>query len=129
MTETDANMDSPEHHQDQGFTLIEILIAIVVVGILSSVALVGIAGLTNTARKGACAASADAAKTASDAYYANNNRRFPTRWSNMTTATPPIYILANGVTINGGIPTELDGKGWKLTMTGGGTTEAAFTCH
>ena len=33
--------------EERGFTLIELLIAIVVVGILTAVAIVGIAGLTN----------------------------------------------------------------------------------
>ena len=47
---------------DKGFTLIEILIAIVLVGILSAVAVVGISNLVSKGSTSACAASADAAK-------------------------------------------------------------------
>jgi prepilin-type N-terminal cleavage/methylation domain-containing protein len=59
-----------EERNEKGFTLIELLIAIVVVGILAAVAIVGIGGLTNTGSSSACKASADAAKSASAAFYA-----------------------------------------------------------
>ena len=50
---------------DKGFTLIEILIAIVLVGILSAVAVVGISNLVSKGTASACTASNDAAKAAS----------------------------------------------------------------
>jgi prepilin-type N-terminal cleavage/methylation domain-containing protein len=118
--------DSPRA-AEHGFTLPELLVAIVVAGVLSAVAVVGVAGLTNRGGVSACAASADAARTASGMYYSNMGT-FPTRWSDMTTASPPVYELANGVTINRRRRRELDGQGWELTMTGGGTTNPTFTC-
>jgi prepilin-type N-terminal cleavage/methylation domain-containing protein len=57
--------------RDEGFTLIELLIAIVVVGILTAVVIVGIGGLTDNGKNGACAATADAAKAATAVYYNN----------------------------------------------------------
>jgi prepilin-type N-terminal cleavage/methylation domain-containing protein len=113
---------------EQGFTLTELIFAVVVVGILSAVAVVGIAGLTHKASTSVCTTSAQAATIASVAYYSDTHGIYPTRWSNLTTASPPVFLLAHGVTINTGVPTELDGDGWKLVMTGGGTTEPNFAC-
>jgi hypothetical protein len=31
--------------------------------------------------------------------------------------------------VNTRIPTELDGRGWKLVLSGGGTTTPTFTCR
>ena len=57
---------------DKGFTLIEILIAIVLVGILSAVAVVGISSLVSKGSSSACNASLDAAKAGSAVYFAEN---------------------------------------------------------
>jgi len=114
-------------HEMLGFTLIELIIAITVVGILSGVALVGIAGLTENASTHACAMSADAATTASAAYYARTNS-YATRWTDMTASTPPVFELHHDVTVNAANPKELDGKGWTLTIAGGGVTRPTFGC-
>ena len=53
-------MDSSSR-DDSGFTLVEIVIAIVLVGILSAVVVVGIGRLTEQGAAAGCAASADAA--------------------------------------------------------------------
>jgi prepilin-type N-terminal cleavage/methylation domain-containing protein len=58
---------------DHGFTLIEILIAIVLVGILSAVAVLGIGGLLGKAKASACAAERDSLTTAVTAYLTLNN--------------------------------------------------------
>src|SRR6185437_2728418 len=97
------------------------------VGILSGVALVGIAGLTENASTHACATSADAATTASAAYYAKTGA-YATRWSDLTGTTPPVFEVQHDVAINAAAPKELDGKGWKLTIAGGGTTPPTFEC-
>lgn len=57
---------------DPGFTLVEILVAIVLVGILAAVVVVGIGNMTDHASAATCAASADAARTATTSYLVNN---------------------------------------------------------
>ena len=68
MTSTDH--PSPHTTRDRGFTMVEILIAIVLVGILSAVVVVGVARLTETGNAAACTASADAARAGSMSYFA-----------------------------------------------------------
>ena len=63
-----------KERREEGFTLIELLIAIVVVGILTAVVIVGIGGLTDNGKKGACQASKDAAKAAVAVHYSNQHR-------------------------------------------------------
>ena len=107
---------------DQGFTLVEILIAIVVVGILAAVAIVGINSLTSTGNKSACNASADAAKAASAAYFANHSA-YPSSFGDMTKSGE--YVLPSGVS---GAGTTVGNGKWTLTMTGGTSTANTFTC-
>jgi prepilin-type N-terminal cleavage/methylation domain-containing protein len=122
-----------EKRNEKGFTLIELLIAIVVVGILAAVAIVGIAGLTNTGSKSACKVSADGAKAASAAYYANQTPNvWPTTIAEMSTQvavtnSPPVYVLPAGGTLNVA-GTVLTGNGWTLTIGAGGAAEPTFTC-
>ncbi|MDP9332289.1 MAG: type II secretion system GspH family protein [Actinomycetota bacterium] len=118
-----------EKRNEKGFTLIELLIAIVVVGILAAVAIVGIAGLTNTGSKAACTTSADSAKAASAAYYANQTpNAWPTTFQSMATQSatnsPPVFEVPASSSWTDS--NHLKGNGWTLAMTGGGATEPTF---
>ncbi len=57
---------------DDGFTLIEILIAIVLVGILSAVVVIGIGNLTDKGKSSACAYEQDSLRTAVNIYFATH---------------------------------------------------------
>lgn len=105
-------------HHDGGFTLVEILISIVLVGILSAVVVVGIGNLTSKGSTAACTASLDAAKAAAVVHYTSNGNAYPATMTAMTTSTPPSLTLPQGVTLN---QTGLaaTGSGWTLTMTPG----------
>ncbi len=72
--------------RDAGFTLVEIVIAIVLVGILSAVAVVGIGSLTDKGNDSACEASLDAAKAAAVVHLASTNS-YPATLTAMTTGT------------------------------------------
>ena len=125
--ETDTITSEPAR-RDRGFTLVEILIAIVLVGILSAVVVVGIGNLTDKGTDAACAASLDAAKSATVVYYGSNSNAWPATMTAMTTSTPAALTLPTGVTLDvtGLIAT---GQGWTLTMTpSAGGNQPTFAC-
>jgi prepilin-type N-terminal cleavage/methylation domain-containing protein len=115
--------------EDKGFTLVEILIAIVLVGILSAVVVVGISNLTSSGSKSACSASADAARASTVVYYASHSNAYPANYTDLTTGTalvPAALTLPSGVAINtvaatapaAGIGLQItSGSSWQMTMT------------
>jgi prepilin-type N-terminal cleavage/methylation domain-containing protein len=116
MNSTPTTSQTPSA-SDRGFTLVEIVIAIVLVGILSAVAVVGIGALTDKGGDAACQATLDAAKAATVVHFASTTT-YPASMTAMTSASPPALSLPTGVTLNGSgmIAT---GSGWTLTMTAG----------
>jgi len=103
--------------RDAGFTLVEIVIAIVLVGILSAVAVVGIGSLTDKGNDSACEASLDAAKAAAVVHLASTNS-YPATLTAMTTGSTPALTLPSGVAVaSSGLVTT--GPSWTLTMTPG----------
>ena len=138
----------------RGSSLVGLLTVVVVLGILTGTAIVGVStmskssGVRSVSRTtgavtgssahtagsapsagSACRATADAARSASALYFLNNGAGFVSgEILDMTTSTPPIYTLATNVFIDAGNPTELDGNGWRLVMSGGGVTAPTFTC-
>jgi prepilin-type N-terminal cleavage/methylation domain-containing protein len=61
-----------ETKQDKGFTLVELLIVIVILGILATVTVFAVTGITNKGKTSACQADATTIQTAEEAYSANN---------------------------------------------------------
>jgi prepilin-type N-terminal cleavage/methylation domain-containing protein len=127
---------------DKGFTLIEILIAIVLVGVLSAVAVVGISSLVNKGNSASCGASADSARAASAVYFATNSA-YPVTFTEMTSTGA--LSLPSAVTINAVVipaPTapattppaaapfmQATSGSWWLNMTPGtATTAPTFAC-
>ena len=116
---------------DEGFTLIELLIAIVVVGVLSTVVILGIGGLTNNGKMGACKASRDATEAAIAVYYANTSA-YPTAAlgaTALTLAAPPILSVASGVTVDvlQVFAGPAAGHDWTFTYVPGASTSVAPT--
>jgi prepilin-type N-terminal cleavage/methylation domain-containing protein len=117
-----------------GFTLIEILIAIVLVGVLSGVAVIGITNLMSKGSASACAASADSSRAASAVYLATYGT-YPADFGALTTATgsggsalPAALALPAGVTVSGLVASPTSGA-WTVTMTAGTTTAPpTFVC-
>jgi prepilin-type N-terminal cleavage/methylation domain-containing protein len=61
-----------EKNQDKGFTLVELLIVIVILGILATVTVFAVRGITDKGQENACAVEARTLDTAIEAYYAQN---------------------------------------------------------
>ncbi len=55
-----------------GFTLVELLIVIVILGILAAIVVLAIGGLSDTASKAKCNSGAKTVESAEDAYFAQN---------------------------------------------------------
>jgi hypothetical protein len=87
---------------------------------------VGLGGVAQLAAAAACRAEAAAATSASSVYFANSGGKYPTKWSNLTTAASLVFPAH--VVVDPSSPAQLDGNGWKLTMSGGGATAPAFAC-
>ena len=123
--------------QDEGFTLIEILIAIVLVGILSAVAVVGISNLVSKGTSSACGTSKDAATAASAVYFASNGS-YPATLAALVGngLTLPAGVSTNATATTGPTPPaaavgmQTTGASWFLTMTTAGTATAppVFGC-
>jgi prepilin-type N-terminal cleavage/methylation domain-containing protein len=127
-----STLKAHDDHQrsDRGFTLIEILIAIVLIGILSAVAVVGISNLVSKGSKSACSATRDGATSASHVFFASNGR-YPINFSELTaplasTPTVPAPLsLPTSVSVGATPFTTLSsGAAWTLTMTTIGTATA-----
>jgi general secretion pathway protein G len=61
-----------ENKQDKGFTLVELLIVIVILGILATVTVFAVRGITDQGQTSACSADRKTLETAVEAYYAKN---------------------------------------------------------
>jgi prepilin-type N-terminal cleavage/methylation domain-containing protein len=138
-----SSTTSQARRRDDGFTLIEILIAIVLIGILSAVAVVGISNLVSKGTSSSCGASKDAANAASAVYFAGNSNAYPTSFTQLTSTTNgAAFTLPTSATINSvtsvspAIPTgvaaglQVTSGSWYLTMTVvGGGAAPTFACN
>ena len=58
--------------RDKGFTLVELLIVIVILGILATVTVFAVRGITDKGQKSACAADQKTLEVAVESYFAQN---------------------------------------------------------
>lgn len=67
-----------KNKQDKGFTLVELLIVIVILGILATVTVFAVRGITARSQTNACDVEQRALETAVEAYYVDRGQTFPT---------------------------------------------------
>ncbi len=87
-------MNQKKH--DKGFTLVELLIVIVILGILATVTVFAVRGITNKANTNSCNAEQRTIETAIEAFYADNNAE-PT----VKTDLIPEYLKQDPFTVTG----------------------------
>jgi general secretion pathway protein G len=61
-------------NQDKGFTLVELLIVIVILGILATVTVFAVRGITDQGEENACEVEKRAVETSIEAYYTQNSQ-------------------------------------------------------
>jgi prepilin-type N-terminal cleavage/methylation domain-containing protein len=103
-----------------GFTLVELLIVIVILGILAAIVVLAIGGLKGSSQNAACTAGGHTIESAEDAYFATSNPNAYGSTAQLVTAgllksTPTDLTVA----ATGG------GSGYSITAVGTGNCTAA----
>lgn len=92
-----------ENKQDKGFTLVELLIVIVILGILATVTVFAVRGITSDGQQSACSADEKTLQTAVEAWFAQNpSATIPAAGADPT-ATPPVPGSVQGTLVADGL--------------------------
>lgn len=108
--------------QDKGFTLVELLIVIVILGILATVTVFAVRGITDQGQTSACEADQKTIETAVETYFAQEGG------TSIPTADPdgagPLTASVEGELVRAGFLRSVS-TNFNVTATGGLTYEAA----
>jgi prepilin-type N-terminal cleavage/methylation domain-containing protein len=110
-----------ENKQDKGFTLVELLIVIVILGILATVTVFAVRGITSQGKTSTCKADAKTLQTGYEAFSAQYGVDIPVLPALPPTGAKAGYT-ANGATaqdtlVNAGFLHSVS-KNWDLSATG-----------
>ena len=99
-------MNTKFENKDKGFTLVELLIVIVILGILATVTVFAVRGITNNGKESACAADKKVLESAAESYMAQFGE-YPASAATMETA---------------GLLKDVSTDNWTYAYTAGDTT-------
>jgi general secretion pathway protein G len=71
---------------ERGFTLVELLVVVLILGILAAVVVFAVGGITNRGRNASCTIEVREVRTAIEAYKAQNNNANPANLAALVTA-------------------------------------------
>ena len=74
----DTPLQTTPTERDKGFTLVELLIVIAILGVLATITVLSVRGISNNSQASACRADAKVYQVAIEAYAAQNNGTLPT---------------------------------------------------
>ena len=114
----ETHIEIAETEQNKGFTLVELLIVIVILGILATITVFAVTSITNKSKTSACQSDLKVIQTAEEAYNANTGS-YTALQTDLVTAG-----LMHAVSPNFNIPTSGSGATATYTLTGkaNGTT-------
>ena len=93
-----------ENKQDKGFTLVELLIVIVILGILATVTVFAVRGITDQGQASACEADEQTLQVALEAYYAQNGTTVDPTEAVLVSSGLLVDVSANHNISAGGTP-------------------------
>jgi general secretion pathway protein G len=122
---TDENMRHRTRTIERGFTLVELLIVIVILGILAGIVVFAVGNLTSNAKTNACATEKATISTALEAYKANTGA-YPTQAAAGGTPHVAMDLLDGAVAAPSGVGTLLKSvpTGYTIDNAGAGTITA-----
>lgn len=130
----DGSVSDARGGTDRGFTVLEVVVAVMQVGIATAVVTAVVTQLTAAGREQACSMSAAAARTGAIAFFAERGH-YPTTLREMAALAPGSIELPAGGNLNDAAAdgraagTALTTEHWILTMTAGaGAAPPTFVC-
>ncbi|MCU1398125.1 MAG: hypothetical protein JWN62_1234 [Acidimicrobiales bacterium] len=96
--ENHIDIEETSSKKDKGFTLVELLIVIVILGILATVTVFAVRGITDKGTTSACAADKNTLATAAESYFAQyGGTTIPSATAaEQTAALPTVITLTPG---------------------------------
>jgi general secretion pathway protein G len=79
--------------EESGFTLVELLLVITILGVLAGVVVFSVGGFQQDSQTAACKAEASTVNAAVEGYYAKN-KAYPTAWTDLTAGSSKLLHSA-----------------------------------